>query len=69
MLNILKTLKTPKTLPIRTRLPLAAWAVAALVTLFSLMSSLVHAPLVSGHAVPVAEQATQPGNASHQARL
>ena len=63
MLNILKTL------PIRTRLPLAAWTVAALVTLFSLMSSLVHAPLVSGHAVPVAEQATQPGNASHQARL
>ncbi len=62
-------LKILKTLPIRTRLPLAAWTVAALVTLFSLMSSLVHAPLVSGHAVPVAEQANSQGQAVHQARL
>ena len=61
--------KILKTLPIRTRLPLAAWTVAALVTLFSLMSSLVHAPLVSGHAVPSAEQANSQGQAVHQARL
>jgi hypothetical protein len=50
-------------------LPLAAWTIAALVTLFSLMSSLMHAPLVSGHGVPVAEQATSQGQAVHQARL
>jgi hypothetical protein len=49
-------LKIPKTLPVRTRLPLAAWAVAGLVALFSLMSTLVHAP---HNAVPSAQQAAQ----------
>jgi hypothetical protein len=47
-------LKIPKTLPVKTRLPLAAWAVAGLVTLFSLMSSLMHA---AHHATPSVEQA------------
>ena len=41
MLNI------PNTVPVKTRLPLAAWAVAGLVTLFSLMSTLMppHQPM------------------------
>jgi hypothetical protein len=62
-------LKIPETLPVRTRLPLAAWAIAALVALFSLMSSLVHSPVYSNHPTPVAQQAAQPAKASHEARL
>jgi hypothetical protein len=37
----------PSSLPVRTRLPLAAWAVAGLVTLFSIASSLLHLAPVS----------------------
>jgi hypothetical protein len=62
-------LKIPERLPVRTRLPLAAWAVAAVVTLFSLMSSLVHAPASPDHAMPTAAQAILQGEAAHQARL
>ena len=47
-------LKIPKTLPVRTRLPLAAWAVAGLVTLFSLMSALMHH---SHHSITSVDQA------------
>jgi hypothetical protein len=36
-------LMTPDKIPVRTRLPFAAWAIAAVVTLASLISSLVHA--------------------------
>src|SRR3989304_5991077 len=43
-------LRIPETLPVRTRLPLAAWAVAAVVTLFSLMSALLHASAPAGPA-------------------
>lgn len=39
--------KIAHSLPVRTRLPLAAWAVAALVTLFSIASSLLHLSPVS----------------------
>ncbi|HYJ59559.1 MAG TPA: hypothetical protein VEW64_09485 [Methyloceanibacter sp.] len=62
-------LKIPETLPVRTRVPLAAWAVAAIVTLFSLMSSLLHSSPLSGHPTPHAEQADQPKIVSHQARV
>lgn len=37
--------------PVKTRLPLAAWALAGLVTLFSMVSSFTHAP-ASPHASP-----------------
>ena len=48
--------KIAHSLPVRTRLPLAAWAVAALVTLFSLASSLLHlSPVI--HGVQSIEQA------------
>ncbi|MCJ7526670.1 MAG: hypothetical protein MUO37_00940 [Methyloceanibacter sp.] len=56
--------KITDTLPVRTRLPLAAWAVAAAVTLASLMSSLLHAPLPFDHAMPSAEQGVQPKHAA-----
>jgi hypothetical protein len=55
-------------LPVKTRLPLEAWALAGLVTLFSLVSSLMHMPL-SDHAKPSLEQATGQGKASQQARV
>jgi hypothetical protein len=64
MLNI------PPTIPVRTRLPLAAWAVAAVVTLFSLMSSLLQqAPAPFSHAMPSAEQGAEPETTSHQAKV
>ena len=43
-------LMTPDKIPVRTRLPFAAWAIAAVVTLASLISSLVHAYDPSHHA-------------------
>jgi hypothetical protein len=61
-------LRIPETLPVRTRLPLAAWTVAAIVTLFSLMSSLLQGPAPFSHAMPSAEQ-MQPVITAHQARV
>ena len=55
-------------LPIRTRLPLEAWALAGLVALFSLVSSLLHMS-VAGHARPSIEQATDQLKPSQQARV
>jgi hypothetical protein len=63
MLNI------PRTIPVRSRVPLAAWAVAAVVTLVSLMSSLLQAYDPLGHAVPSAEQRMQPKIVAHQAKV
>ena len=54
-------------LPVRTRLPLEAWALAGLVALFSLVSSLAHVS-VTDHARPSLEQADQV-KSSHQARV
>lgn len=62
-------LKIPPTLPVKTRVPLAAWAVAAIVALFSLMSALLHAHAPSDHALPSAEQGVQPKVGSHQAKV
>ena len=62
-------LKTPPTLPVRTRIPLAGWAVAAVVTLYSLMSSLVFATPPSDHAMPRAEQPIQPKIMAHHAKV
>jgi len=49
-------LYTPGKLPVRTRLPLAAWAVAGVVTILSLMSSLWQAHHPIDHGMPSAEQ-------------
>ncbi len=51
-------LNTPGKLPVRTRLPLAAWAVAGVVTIVSLMSSLWQAHHPSNNVMPSAEQRT-----------
>ena len=53
-------LKIPDTLPVRTRLPLVAGAVAAAATLVSLMSTLLHAPAPADRAMPSAEQGAEP---------
>ena len=37
--------------PVKTRVPPKVWALAVVVTLFSLASSLIHFPAASGHAV------------------
>ncbi len=51
--------KHPSSLPVRTRLPLAAWAVAGLVTLFSIASTLLHlAPVSFNGGATSIEQAT-----------
>jgi hypothetical protein len=62
-------LKFPGTLPVRTRLPFAAWAVAGAVALFSLVSTLLHMPTPSDHAMPRAEQGAAPLGAVHQAKV
>jgi len=49
-------------------LPLEAWALAGLVALFSLVSSLLHMS-VADHARPSIEQATDQLKSSQQARV
>jgi len=63
MLNI------PRTIPVRSRVPLAAWAVTAAITLASLTSSLLHAYAPSHHGMPSAEQRLQPKIVAHQAKV
>jgi hypothetical protein len=59
-------IKLPNMIHVRTRLPLSAWAVAALLTIFSLMSSALHLSPEAGSGRTRIEQATgtgkQPGN-------
>jgi hypothetical protein len=62
MLNI------PPTLHVRSRVPLTAWAVAAVITLYSLMSSLLYATQPSDH-MPRAEQNLPTKAMSHQAKV
>jgi hypothetical protein len=53
----------------RTRVPLAGWAIAAVITLFSLMSSVLHSTPFSDHAMPRAEQELQQKALWHQAKV
>ena len=55
--------------PVKTRLPAAAWAIAGAVTLFSLISTVLHLPALSHHAMPQAEQGVEPQAAIHQAKV
>jgi hypothetical protein len=55
-------------LPVKTRLPVEAWALAGLVTLFSLVCSLIHIPLID-QAKPSIEQAIEVVKPPHQARV
>jgi hypothetical protein len=58
--------KTSPSLRVRTRIPLAAWALAAVVAIYSVMSSVLQAA-PQDHAMPRAEQADRPAN--HQAKV
>ena len=64
-------LKIPETLPVRTRLPLAAWAVAAVVTLVLAHVLSAAAPQRrSDHAMPSAEQGVAAAKSRcHQAKV
>jgi hypothetical protein len=53
--------------PVKTRVPLTAWAFAGVLTLLSLSSSLVQ--LVSGSVQSAASPATHAETAAHQARV
>jgi hypothetical protein len=55
-------LKIPNSIPVKTRLPLSAWAVAALLTLFSVLSSVLHLSPVENRANAGLEQTMQPGS-------
>ena len=63
-------LRIEGTPPVKTRLPVAAWAIAGVVTLFSLMSTVLQAPCAVRHAMPQAEQGERSRKArSHQAKV
>jgi hypothetical protein len=62
-------LRIPGTPPVKTRLPVAAWAIAGVVTLFSLMSTVLHHPVPPHRAIPQAEQGTEPQDAVHRAKV
>jgi hypothetical protein len=55
-----------ETLPVKRRLPLEVWALAGLVTLFSLVTSVAHLSSLSDGASPVSEHATQQETARNQ---
>lgn len=61
-------LRISGTPPVKTRLPVAAWAIAGVVTLFSLMSNVLHMPAPFHQAMPQAEQGMEQ-HAVHQAKV
>ena len=58
----------PHPIDYKTRLPLIAWVLAGLVTLFSMVSSLMHVAPASNQTQSLSEQATVPGR-DHQASV
>jgi len=56
-------------IPVKTRLPLTAWVLAGLVTLFSMVSSLMHVAPASNQALSVSEQVTVSAKEAHQASV
>ena len=56
-------------LPVKSRLPLSAWLLAALVTLFSFVSSLKHVGTTPEQAIFVAEKRIQSTQESHASVL
>jgi hypothetical protein len=55
-------LKVPNSIPVKSRLPLSAWAVAALLSLMSLASSLLHLSPVDQSLNARAEQVNLPSD-------
>ena len=62
-------IKIAGSVPVKTRLPLTAWVLAGLVTLFSMVSSLVHVTPASNQALSFSEQVTVPAKEAHQASV
>jgi len=62
-------LRIPGTPPVKTRLPVAAWVIAGVVTLLSLMSTLLHMSPPPLHVMPQAEQGVEPLTAVQQAKV
>jgi hypothetical protein len=62
-------IKITASVPVKTRLPLTAWVLAGVVTLFSMVSSLVHIAPASNHIQSLSEQATVPAKETHQASV
>jgi hypothetical protein len=62
-------IKMPAGFPVKTRLPLMAWLLAGVVTLFSMASSLVHNAPASNHFQLSAEQATISLKEIHEASV
>jgi hypothetical protein len=56
---------TNGSLPVRTRLPVAAWVLAGLVALFSLMQAIG----ATDHATPLGQQATAPAKGPYYASV
>jgi hypothetical protein len=59
-------IKVAGTVPVKTRLPRGAWLLAALVTIFSLVSPMMHVGTKTGPAVSVSQQGLQTGQKSHE---
>jgi hypothetical protein len=54
-------------LQVKTRLPLEAWALAGIVTLFSIVSAVAHMPWLTDRASPTIEHAIEQESALNQA--
>jgi hypothetical protein len=62
-------IKIPDTVPVKTRLPASAWAIAALVTLFSLASTVARFPQASQDTSSSFEHATQQTKVQDKAKV
>jgi len=62
-------IKITGSVPVKTRLPLTAWVLAGLVTLFSMVSSLVHLAPALTPTQSLSEQAMVPVKEAHQASV
>ena len=58
-------IKIAGTLPVKSRLPLSAWLLAALVTVFSFASSLINVGTIPNQAISIASQGNQPTQEAH----
>jgi len=58
-------IKIAGTLPVKSRLPLSAWLLAALVTLFSFASSSINVGTMPNQAISIASQGNQPTQEAH----
>ena len=58
-------IKIAGTLPVKSRLPLSAWLLAACVTVFSFASSLINVGTMPNQAVSIASQGSQATHETH----